>query len=44
MFVNKHFASLKCAYLEKGKVLYCTIFVVLFLYEDECIARFSDLY
>ena len=38
---NNNFAHLKCAYLKKWKVLQCAICVILFLYEDECIARFS---
>ena len=30
MFVNKQVAYLKCIYLEKGKVLQCAIYVILF--------------
>ena len=30
MFVNEQFAYLKCTYLNKGKVLQCAIYVILF--------------
>ena len=43
-FVNKHFTNFSGIQLENSHDQECEIFKVVFLYEDEHIERFSNLY